>query len=430
MADVFISYTSRRRAAAKHLARVLELHGFSVWFDYRLYSGKDFGPQIERQLKDAKATVVLWCPLSCESEWVREEADLAKTLGTLVPAWLERVELPLGYRRIETVDLTNWVGSPRGGGGLDRLLDEIARMVGRDPQLTAFRALREYEDIWRDFGAMSLSQFPLTPPSEEQEQSRGFAAEAETRRLEKERRAKEELEAHRRREEAEASQKQHTEFDQAMAAGTVGALDGFVAKHSQSPLAKTAKREREKILRQASPGPLAKTKPVPVPVTECDCLAASPHDADRVAGVDGVVSEKIDTVRAVMACAEAVREFPHERRFVYQYGRALHAAGQYDEAREQYGAAASAGSAAAVNGLGWMFANGFGVAKDEAEAVRFYREAAEAGNAAAMLNLGLMHENGRGVTKDLAKAREYYRRAADCGDEKAKGALKRLSKAK
>jgi hypothetical protein len=47
VADVFISHKTERRNAAQHLSRILELNGFSVWFDYRLLSGSDFGPQTE-----------------------------------------------------------------------------------------------------------------------------------------------------------------------------------------------------------------------------------------------------------------------------------------------------------------------------------------------------------------------------------------------
>jgi len=50
VADVFISYKTERRNAAQHLARVLELNGYSVWFDYGLLSGQDLGPQIERAM--------------------------------------------------------------------------------------------------------------------------------------------------------------------------------------------------------------------------------------------------------------------------------------------------------------------------------------------------------------------------------------------
>jgi hypothetical protein len=68
MADVFISYKSERRPAAEHLAAVLERHGYSIWFDYELIKGRDFGLQISRQVRKAKALVVLWCTRSVESK--------------------------------------------------------------------------------------------------------------------------------------------------------------------------------------------------------------------------------------------------------------------------------------------------------------------------------------------------------------------------
>jgi hypothetical protein len=58
VADVFISYKRERRNAAQHLARILELNGYSIWFDYRLLSGRDFGLQLEREIRAAKAVVV------------------------------------------------------------------------------------------------------------------------------------------------------------------------------------------------------------------------------------------------------------------------------------------------------------------------------------------------------------------------------------
>lgn len=68
MADIFISYKSERQAAAQHLARILELNGYSVWYDYGLLSGRDFSRQIERELRAAKAVIVMWCPLSRDSD--------------------------------------------------------------------------------------------------------------------------------------------------------------------------------------------------------------------------------------------------------------------------------------------------------------------------------------------------------------------------
>jgi hypothetical protein len=177
VADAFISYKTERRNAAQHLSRILELNGYSVWFDYGLLSGADFGPQIERELRAAKAVIVLWCSLSHDSRWVLEEAHLAERLGTLTPVWLEPVELPLGFGRADTIDLSNWDGSPRSP-ALDRLLNEIGRRVGRDP-VPSYRGLQHYEETWRGFGAPPLSRFALLDPVAEEARSFGMRATAD-----------------------------------------------------------------------------------------------------------------------------------------------------------------------------------------------------------------------------------------------------------
>lgn len=164
MADIFISYKSDRRAAAEHLAEILADYGWTVWWDYELASGRDFGAQIERELRAAGAVVVLWCGLSRESEWVKEEAALAKRLGTLVPARIEAVELPLGFSLAQTVDLADWDGSPSGG-SLRRLLVEIERVIGRKARPN-FEGLARTERSWRRYGALPLRDFPLTRPVE------------------------------------------------------------------------------------------------------------------------------------------------------------------------------------------------------------------------------------------------------------------------
>ena len=81
MADIFISYKAERRGAIAHITRILENHGFTVWYDYALLSGSQFVRLIEREIRDAKAVLVLWCSRSVRSDWVLEEASLAKDLG-------------------------------------------------------------------------------------------------------------------------------------------------------------------------------------------------------------------------------------------------------------------------------------------------------------------------------------------------------------
>ena len=64
-----------------------------------------------------------------------------------------------------------------------------------------------------------------------------------------------------------------------------------------------------------------------------------------------------------------------------------------------------------------MYADGRGVARDDAEAdVRWYRRAAEQGNASGQVNLGLRYSTGRGVARDDAEAVRWYRRAAEQGN--------------
>jgi formylglycine-generating enzyme required for sulfatase activity len=178
MADVFISYKSERRNAAAHLAKILERYGYSVWFDYGLVKGWDFAAQIDANIREAKAVIVLWCGLSVRSEWVANEAALAAKLGTLIPAKIEPCDLRLDFDRIDYIELIGWSGAPRDH-LLDVLLDAMEQKIGRPPQLD-FKAMREYEEDWRRFGAPSLKTFALDASAgRSQKRSRSSTTPAE-----------------------------------------------------------------------------------------------------------------------------------------------------------------------------------------------------------------------------------------------------------
>jgi hypothetical protein len=95
MTDVFISYASEDRARAKTLAEALQASGLSVWWDRRLIAGQTYDEVIEHELETAKSVVVLWSKYSVVSEWVRNEAQVAAERGTLVPALIDAVRLPM-----------------------------------------------------------------------------------------------------------------------------------------------------------------------------------------------------------------------------------------------------------------------------------------------------------------------------------------------
>ena len=108
----------------------------------------------------------------------------------------------------------------------------------------------------------------------------------------------------------------------------------------------------------------------------------------------------------------------------------LSAQDNLDTARQ----AAEQGDAAAQFSLGFMYHEGKGVLKDDAEAVRWYRLAAEQGIAAAQFNLGLRYKNGegvqfnlglmysegKGVLKDSVLAHMWYNIAGANGNEAAR----------
>ena len=159
MADVFISYKSNRRKAAEHLATIFARYGYTTWYDYSLIKGNDFDFQLDREVRAAKAVVVLWCSLSVESRWVSREAGLATKLETLLPVVIERCDLKLAHFSADYVNLTDWDGSPRSH-KLDPLFRELTRLIGRSPS-PDWDGLIDYEDMWRRFGAPTLQAFAL-----------------------------------------------------------------------------------------------------------------------------------------------------------------------------------------------------------------------------------------------------------------------------
>jgi len=76
---------------------------------------------------------------------------------------------------------------------------------------------------------------------------------------------------------------------------------------------------------------------------------------------------------------------------------------------------AQAGDAAAQYRLGVMYAEGRGIAPNDAEAALWFERAAEQGEPMAQYNLGASYAGGTGVRKDIAAAAKWFRRAAEQG---------------
>ena len=134
--DVFISYAKGDRARAAELASALEANGWSVWWDRDIPPGRTFDEVIEEALTQTRSVVVLWSAESVKSRWVRTEASAAAERGTLVPALIEPVTIPLEFRRLEAADLTVWHGD-RNHPEFQQLVETLAGLIQADARRVA-----------------------------------------------------------------------------------------------------------------------------------------------------------------------------------------------------------------------------------------------------------------------------------------------------
>ncbi|HET7604463.1 MAG TPA: TIR domain-containing protein [Sphingomicrobium sp.] len=129
MARVFLSYAREDVETARKLAVVLEDAGQTVWWDRHLHGGANFSNEIDRELKDAQVVMVLWSPSSIASAWVQDEAAEGRDSGRLVPATLDSVKPPLGFRQLQCIDLSAWSKDGRND-SVDDLLLAISKVAG------------------------------------------------------------------------------------------------------------------------------------------------------------------------------------------------------------------------------------------------------------------------------------------------------------
>jgi len=134
MSDVFISYAREDRARAKAFAELFQQQGWSVWWDRNIPPGRSFDEVIEEALGAAKCVVVLWSKNSVSSDWVKGEAAEALQRKILLPVRIDSANVPLEFRRLQTVDLSDWKGTgghPELGGFLEAIAANTKAVVQR-----------------------------------------------------------------------------------------------------------------------------------------------------------------------------------------------------------------------------------------------------------------------------------------------------------
>ncbi len=106
-----------------------------------------------------------------------------------------------------------------------------------------------------------------------------------------------------------------------------------------------------------------------------------------------------------------------------EQGLAAYNQGDYEKAWEICQPLADEGNVEAMFCVGQMYANGFGVAMDDANAMKWFGLAAGEGHPEALYRLAVMHANGWGVPMNDAAAAGFYRLAAGFGYIPAQSAM-------
>ena len=136
MAKVFLSYAREDASAAKQLAECIGRAGHQVWWDRQIEGGSRFSAEIDRELKNSDAVVVIWTRASIESPWVQDEAAEGRDAGRLVPVILGTDKPPLGFRQFQSIDFGDWNGEGDPP-ALDALIRAIAQKGGEPQSATS-----------------------------------------------------------------------------------------------------------------------------------------------------------------------------------------------------------------------------------------------------------------------------------------------------
>jgi len=141
MADVFVSYSREDKERAAEVVRLLEAHGWDVFWDQELRAGTLWPKVLEKELDAARCLVALWTVTSIDSNWVRIEAYEALQHHKLLPVLLDDVQPPLEFRQTQTLELIGWDGAHDDARVL-QLLDDLRVLAASPHEKDAKRETR------------------------------------------------------------------------------------------------------------------------------------------------------------------------------------------------------------------------------------------------------------------------------------------------
>jgi DNA/RNA endonuclease G (NUC1) len=126
--DIFLSYTHADRERVRPLVTFLEAEGWTVWWDRGIVPGAPWLPELEEEIANARAMVVVWSRTSVKSQWVHHEASRGLLKNALVPVMLNVKAPPADFSHVQATDLSTWDGNKQST-EIAALLRRLASLV-------------------------------------------------------------------------------------------------------------------------------------------------------------------------------------------------------------------------------------------------------------------------------------------------------------
>ena len=134
--DVFISYKREERGLAERVMAALQKAGYVAVADLNISKSDDFAQSIDRMIRAARLTLVLWSRASAGSEWVQREAQLVLALQRegKPNQYLGVMVEPLGaalrvdFHGLQMVDVSS---NGLDLDGVDTVVAEVRTVLGR-----------------------------------------------------------------------------------------------------------------------------------------------------------------------------------------------------------------------------------------------------------------------------------------------------------
>ena len=110
MAKIFLSHSRADHVFQESVRAKLVDAGHLVFSDRELRSGENWQEAIGSQLREADVIIVLWSRASTISPMVANEASYGQIHNKLLPILIDNSEIPLGFKNLQTLSLSDWNG--------------------------------------------------------------------------------------------------------------------------------------------------------------------------------------------------------------------------------------------------------------------------------------------------------------------------------